>query len=917
MQIIQPLDLESGFRTFTFREKHHLVISTKLYFPLTGGDPLLFSDAYKALAELHTPIIDEGLPKLSPEFLVCGNAQSPYGESVTALSVSAKLGSNEKSLHVIGDRYWMGGLTGTSDPIPFTEMPLIWQNAFGGKDFDQNVYGKGIHKEKTDLGEDLILMPNIEFKSQLLTSPTQRPQPAGFMPLMIDHPVRQKLLGTYDEKWLAQDFPGYPRDLNLKSFNTVYSDQILPSPIDGNEPFILSNMNHNNPSLEGTLPDFKVRAFAIKPFTDLDGLTEWDLNEIQLKIDTVVFYPNQLIGCCIFRGTIEVDHPQAKDIGYLLSAYENKNESIREKSHYLRSLVGRLHPELNLQYALTTKDLIPSTIPCGMARLTQQEDDVEQLLAQHIENRFKTVLDEKTEEAKNKLLVIIQEQKELGKDTSTLEQQLHNLMNPPKDEWQIKFEAIVERLVPTLEDGKTLDLQKIDFRAFDDLTKLSEEYAEFQKQSSLNNLDQQISNALDSNQTDLAGALQTARDKFEQPPILPRPANYEDTLKQISDANEQLPIAQKLDTNGIESKLKQAYEAQIEGYRMGAHMLETGTPPLIDQHNKLHQEALDIITEGGSLAYMDLSGLDFSGMDLRGIDFSDCYLEQCNFHRSNLERANFNQAIAVRCNFSHANLTQASLVNTNIGASDFSHAVLDYANTTGCEYGKSNFSSASLKQIDLSECLNTLEVNFNKADLTAVNFGNATFLEADFSGANLSEVKCIESTFNQCNLSNTTGTQSQFISCNIIETSVKNCVFTKSDFTNSRFLNKTSLNQSAFRECIFSDVSARDISLENTQLKVCTVNQSDFSDSIMKYSDFDGSYCLNSLFIGTNLQHANLSNCNLMGSNLMQADLTQSKITKSNLYGCEFLGAIVGKTDFSGSNLDATKLENWRPSKWQ
>ena len=55
------------------------------------------------------------------------------------------------------------------------------------------------------------------------------------------------------------------------------------------------------------------------------------------------------------------------------------------------------------------------------------------------------------------------------------------------------------------------------------------------------------------------------------------------------------------------------------------------------------------------------------------------------------------------------------------------------------------------------------------------------------------------------------------------------------------------------------------------------------------------------------------------GGNISEGELLsfQSKITKSNLYGCEFLGAIVGKTDFSGSNLDATKLENWRPSKWQ
>jgi uncharacterized protein YjbI with pentapeptide repeats len=917
MQIIQPLDLESGFRTFTFRDKHHLVVSTKLYFPLLGGDPVLFSEAYGELSALPEPVNDEGLPKINPEFIVAGCAQAPNGKEVSALPVEVSLANLKKNVHVVGDRYWLGGLTGTSQPVPFTEMPLTWNNAFGGKDFDQNPNGKGINKAKTDLGEELISMPNVEFSSQLLTSTSQRPTPAGFMPVLIDHPTRQTLLGTYDDSWLANDFPGYPKDLNLRAFNSTYPDQQLSAKLKGQEPFSISNMHHDHSVLEGQLPDFRVRAFVLEAFDELSSVTEHDLREIQLEVDTVIFYPNQLMGTCIYRGTIEVDHPQAKNIKHLISAYENKQDVARDKSHYLRSFVGRLHPELNMQYALTTKDLIPDTIPCGMARLTQQEENPEQLLAQHLEARFNETVDEKTGEAKQQLLDLIEQYKQEGKDTAILEEQLHNLMNPPKDEWQLKFEAVIAKLTPTLDDGKTIDLQKIDFRAFDELSKLSEEYAQFKKESAMSNMDEQIQQALDSDNRALVELLNQARERFELPPELPRPSDYKATLKQLSESNELLPDDQKLDLADLETKLIQGHEAQIEGYRMGAHMQDTGTPPLAKDRAELQAKVNKIIEEGGTLAFMDLAGLDFSGMDLRGVDFSDCYLEQCNFQRSNLERAVFQRTIACRCDFNHANLTQADLTQANIGGSSFHYANLDYAISKDCEFGKADFSHASLKQLDISHALNTLEVNFHKADVTGVNFGSGTYLETDFSGANFTDSHCEDATFNQCNLARIHGKQSTFVSCNFIECKMESLEFSKSDFTNSRFLNETNLSNTIFDQCILSDVSAREIKMEYIQFVSCTLNRSDFSDSNLSRSNFNGSHCLNSLFIGTDLTFSQLNNANLMASNLMQANLTEASIRHSNLYGCEFLGTIVGKTDFSRSNLDGSKLENWRPSKWQ
>ena len=916
VDIIQPLDLEAGYRTFSFNKKHHLVVTLKLYFPLIEeGSPILFSEAYQKMSELDAPFIDEGMPKLASEFFTLGNAMSPQGKPVSALDVSTECADLKKQLHVVGDRYWLGGITGTSTPEPFSTLALTWKNAFGGKDFPLNPVGKGIEKEKTDIGEELIKMPNIEYPNKMLTNRGQTPPPASYMPLPLDHPERSQHLGTYDDDWLINYFPGYPRDLNFNAFNASSTDQRYNKFLSGGEKFEIKNMHYQHPLITGKLPRFNARAFVIKPDIEVENLQEDDLVEIKTHIDTVTFFPNQLMGMLVYRGTVEVSESDASDYKHLMCAYESQQATPREKSHYLHSLAGRLHPELSMQYALTTKDLIPDNIPCGMARLTQQEAPTEFLLAEHLKSKFEETVSEKLGDTQQQLTQLINQQKHLGQDTSILEQQLANLSNPVKDEWQLKFEKVIEKLAPGASSSGEIDLQKIDFKAFDELAKLSEEYANFQKIKAQEQLQLQIQEAVDSGNQPLANALEGAFQKFSLPAELPRASSPKVKLAELKNAFAQQN--QELNFSDIEAKLTQAYTSEIESYKVGAHMMEMGTPPLASQLTELKTNALIALRNGESLAHQDLAGVDFSGEDLRNADFSNCYLEQCSFSHANLEGANLAGAIASRSNFSHANLKSANLVQANIGACNFNYSDLSHAKTKECEYAKSDFSHATLTNLDFSNTLNTLEVCFHKTDLSGVNFGEAIFIETDFSGSNLTECQAISTTFQKCNLRACHGSQVQLQGSNFIESNVSFCKFVKSDLTNCRFLDKSSLNESLFIDCILADSTLRAITLEHCQFINSTLNGCDFSDSIATQCVLNGCHALSSLFIKTDFSHSKLSNTNFMYSNFLQAKLTQADLSQSNFYGSEFMGASVAKTDFSRSNLDGTKLENWRPSKWQ
>ncbi|EAT13259.1 DUF2169 domain-containing protein [Bermanella marisrubri] len=915
MNVIQPLDLESGYRVFQFRGQNYLVITSKLYFPLLGGDPLLFSEAYQALADLPEPFIDEGLPKTHAEFFIYGNAQSLNSEPVAALDVTAKIADVTKTIRVIGDRYWTGGLTGTTSPTPFTEMPLVWQNAFGGKGNDANPDGKGTTPVKTDWGEELIAMPNLELPKQLLTSPKQNPTPAGFGSIMPNHPLRMRYMGTYDEKWIAEDFPGYPKDFDFRAFNHSMPDQHFTDFLEGGEPIELTGVHAEHSEIHSVIPRFNVKTHLVKTGLEWQDISESDLVHIDNRIDTIALFPNQLMGMMIYRGVIKIDTNDGSEFQYLLNAYED-NATNRTRKDYCNSLVGRIHPDLSMRYSLTTRDLIPDSIPCGMARLTNQETEPRIIMAEHIEEQLKETKEEKVSEVKLQLQEAIEQQKAQGLDTSMLEQQLQDIDVPKKDEWQIKFEKIADRLSPMDKETGKLDLLKLDFTAFDDLSKISEEYAQFQKDQAQKRLEDQIEEAIQQDQSEVANALSDALDRLHQPPQLPRPSDYQKTLEELTRIK-QAGHGQDLDLVELETKLKAGHEAQIEGYRLGAHMMEHGTLPHKDDLNELQDWVNEQIEKGASLSHCDLAGLDFSDKDLRGIDLSHAYLEQCNFKNSDLTNSNLQGAIAVRCDFSHAKLIDCNLDQANIGGSMFAYCELRTNHSKEIEIAKSDFSNSVLGPIDFSNITNLLETRFEKCQLNSVNFSDATFLESSFAHSEFKSCQLSSATFQECNLQSISVFDSDFSGANFIECIISSSDWRKSDLTNTRILSNSTLSNSLFYDCILADATLRKIDLNHTRYNNCTMNRCDMSESNFQYGELCGSTVKDALFMNTDCNGANLSNTNLMASNFMQADLSNANLSRSNFYGCEFLSARVHHTDFSRSILDSTKLEDWRPNKWQ
>ena len=104
---------------------------------LAEPEPLLhdfWSD--EELQPRFPPGSDYWLDKQSTDVVIRGSAFAPAGRPTPSMFVSAQIGRTTKRIAVFGKRLveWSQGRPRLGRPEPFTEMPLLHQNAYGGLD---------------------------------------------------------------------------------------------------------------------------------------------------------------------------------------------------------------------------------------------------------------------------------------------------------------------------------------------------------------------------------------------------------------------------------------------------------------------------------------------------------------------------------------------------------------------------------------------------------------------------------------------------------------------------------------------------------------------------------------------------------------------------------------------------------------
>jgi hypothetical protein len=288
-------------------DNNHIVVIIKGTFNIGATDgetrladnqiPILYEDIYWGEANESSLRFeaDIAITKPGTDIVLIGNARSPGGP-VRRLNVSLLAGTLRKVVTVTGNRYWekQAGGWQMTHPEPFESMPLVYENAYGGEhaeteqdeapELDQrNPVGKGYLKKKFRSSIEGVPLPNLEYPNQLISKPTEQPEPASFGFVARNWLPRRLLLGTYDKTWEENRSPLLPMDFNPASYAAASAGLCSENFFIGGEQVLIENVSVNGP-VKFSLPHKDIVVVSY-----ING----QRTEHQAVMDTVVMEPDR------------------------------------------------------------------------------------------------------------------------------------------------------------------------------------------------------------------------------------------------------------------------------------------------------------------------------------------------------------------------------------------------------------------------------------------------------------------------------------------------------------------------------------------------------------------------------------------------------------------------------------------------
>ena len=205
-------------------------------------------------------------------------------------------------------------------------------------------------------------MPNIEYPQTPVKAPWKRYRPAGFGAIDMRWAPRKDKHGTFDQRWLERDAPGFAENVDWSLFNVAPEDQWLPDALQGGECYRLEGVHPELPVIEGRLPAARARAFVLRQGKNADAA-----EEVPLRMDTVWFLPDHGIGIVIYHGQTGIDDSDALVISAVMIGYENA-DAPKSLAHYREVLALRLDPNTAALHAFNESQLAPQRSPEELAR---------------------------------------------------------------------------------------------------------------------------------------------------------------------------------------------------------------------------------------------------------------------------------------------------------------------------------------------------------------------------------------------------------------------------------------------------------------------------------------------------------------------------------------------------------------------
>ena len=880
MKIVKPLSLGILQRPYRYRGQNRLALAALGFFRLgqEATDRFLTENLQWAKLVPILPLgqpLDHILSKSRAEIMLSGAAYAK--DPVMAMTVRMQCGAIDKRLCVIGDRTWhrrLGPWVCVDEAKPFTRMPIVWENAYGGSAYAPNPLGRGFLSRLSWLSELSGAMPNIESVSCAPMPGRRRHAPAGFAPMNLIHSPARTRSGTYDARWLREDFPGLPQDFDFGLFNLAPVDQQFEGRFSGDEAYCLEGLHPSQDRLCGTLPGLAARAFVVR-----EGQGAGQAEEVGLECDTVWFFPELDLGLLVYRGETSVEDSDALDIQAVMVAYERIVDTPRPLSHYRDVLALRLDPQTAGLHAFNEAQLAPSR-------------SAEALEARAAARRKR-------------------EAEQLAQRQSLLDEQMadfwsRNALTPPADYEppRVSPPPFTGPSPEEIAEGE-FDLSELHAQAQalaeaarrDGEARLAEGRSVLDRNSACKPSEAQVT-VEEATRQALARAEQVAYDLNPATGSAPDPVP--EPLREMLDEAERTGGLDEQEKAGIRASL--ARISVLKRASRNAAMTPSAlSEALPDPAAKALREYVQTCLKSGhSLAGRNLAGADLSGLDLSGSDLREILLERANLKGSNL---------------SGANLLGAVLTEAVLDGADFSAACLDGANLCGSRAQGSIFHGASLRGA------RAMDAVWPKADLRGAALDDFLAQGIVLTGANLDDTrlertilvsaKAEMSSWRGASWNRVVATSAIFSDADFTQAGLKRSVLMDANLSGSNWAQsclscvyaggradweKASLQGASFSRCGFHGAK-----LIGADLSKGIFAQTDFGEADLSEAKLEEARFYRSLFMRSRLRHvraeradffqamcrkADFGNAILKEAVLVQVDMAEAQWQGADRQGC-------------------------------
>ena len=284
------------------------------------GRATLADDQGKLSGDVFAPDDDAsaGAPSVASDFadykprtdlLLMGDCHPPGGRPARSCTTTFSVDGWARSLLVLGDRVLQrGGIA--SVPEPFTQMPITWENAFGGPGCAANPVGRGYGPQQAG-----TRLPNVGMLTTELRPPEQTRLAASYAPISPFWASRWSKIGRdYGAAYQETRAPFYSSDFDWTHFNAAPLEQQREERLRGDEWIGLQNLHPEHQTFRAQLPAVRVRAIV--------HMRDGSFGEVAMQLDTLLARPGALEVVLTWRGLAPVQEEDLSDVLSLVVASE-------------------------------------------------------------------------------------------------------------------------------------------------------------------------------------------------------------------------------------------------------------------------------------------------------------------------------------------------------------------------------------------------------------------------------------------------------------------------------------------------------------------------------------------------------------------------------------------------------------------